>query len=149
MITIRPAGSGDAEVIVEFQLQLAGESEGLSLQPPTLARGVRAVLADPAIGEYLLAEVDGQVVGCLLLLKEWSDWRNGTVLWVHSLYVGAEFRRRGVFRAFHEHLRGVVEADDSLLGLRLYVAEGNAPAQAAYQAAGMSSGRYRLYEWLK
>jgi GNAT superfamily N-acetyltransferase len=110
---------------------------------------VQRVFDEPSIGRYWLAEADGDVVGCLLILPEWSDWRNGTVLWIHSLYVRPDHRRRGVFRALYEHLRGVVEADESLKGLRLYVEKANAAARRAYEAVGMDGEHYRLYEWLK
>ena len=68
-----------------------------------------AVFRDPAKGRYLIAEADGRAVACTLLIPEWSDWRNATVLWVHSVYVVPAFRRRGVFRAIYSHLRAAVE----------------------------------------
>ena len=149
MIDIRPGKLADIETIVDCQLRMAAESEGLELDRETVARGVRRVFDEPSIGRYWLAEADGDVVGCLLVLPEWSDWRNGTVLWIHSLYVRPGHRRRGVFRALYEHLRGVVEADESLKGLRLYVEKANAAARRAYEAVGMDGEHYRLYEWLK
>ena len=128
---------------------MALETEDLRLDPPTVAAGVRAVFDDPTRGRYLLAEIDAEVVASLLTIPEWSDWRNGTVLWIHSLYVRPEFRRGGVYRAMHEHLRRRVETDDSLKGLRLYVETDNAAAISAYESLGMDGEHYRLYEWLQ
>lgn len=128
---------------------MAHETENLTLDEHTVAAGVRTVLDDSARGRYWMAELDGQLVGCLLALPEWSDWRNGTVLWIHSVYVRPEFRRRGVFRALYRHLARIVERDASLKGLRLYVDKGNLAARKTYEALGMDGEHYQLYEWLK
>ena len=147
-INIRQAGAADVETIASFQCRLAAESENLTLDPDTVDKGVRAVVHNPAKGRYWLAEVAGRTVACTLILDEWSDWRNGTVWWIHSLYVLPEFRRRGVLKALYGHLRSMVEADTSLRGLRLYVEKDNRPAMAAYEALGMDGQHYRLYEWM-
>jgi len=148
-IDVRPARRGDADTIAGFQVAMALESEGLVLDPPTVARGVCAVFDDPAKGGYWVAEDAGRVAGCLLVIPEWSDWRCATVLWIHSLYVVPAARRRGVFAALYGHLRRLVERSPDLAGLRLYVDKGNAPAQRAYEAVGMACDHYDLYEWLK
>jgi GNAT superfamily N-acetyltransferase len=149
VIRIRPAREADAETIVDFQIRMARETEDLHLDAATASEGVRAVFAEPARGRYWLAEVDGQVAACLLTVPEWSDWRNGTVLWIHSLYVRPEFRRRGIFARLYGHLREMVEADTALKGLRLYVDRTNAAARKAYEAMGMDGEHYQTYEWLK
>ena len=146
---VRRAREADAEVLAGFQTEMARETEGLALSPPTVLAGVRAVFADPAKGAYWVAEEGGEVVAGLLVVPEWSDWRNGTVLWIHSLYVRPQFRRQGVFRALFRRLRGVVDADHSLKGLRLYVERNNSAACRAYEAMGMDGEHYRLYEWMK
>lgn len=146
---VRQARAADAETIVGFQIQMARESEGLALDKATVSRGVQAVLDDPSKGRYWVAEEDGRVVGVLLCLPEWSDWRNATVLWIHSLYVVPEARRRGVFTALYEHLKAQVESLPTLAGLRLYVDKSNKVAQEVYGALGMTREHYDLYEWLK
>jgi ribosomal protein S18 acetylase RimI-like enzyme len=149
MTFIRPARPNDLETIVEFQLRMALETEGLSLEKETVTQGVRAVMEGRRHGQYYLAETGGRVVGCLLTLPEWSDWRNGTILWIHSLYVLPEHRRRGVFRSLYGHLRKMAEADPALKGLRLYVDRRNVAAKKVYEAMGMDAQHYELYEWLK
>ena len=148
MIHVRAGSQGDVDTIVEFQLRLARETEDLRLDRAAVAQGVRAVVEDAAKGRYWLAEEDGRVLGCLLTVPEWSDWRNGTVLWIHSLYVRPESRRRGVFRSLYGHLRRMVEEDDSLKGLRLYVNRRNAAAKKVYEAMGMDGQHYDMFEWL-
>ena len=84
-----------------------------------------------------------------MAIPEWSDWRNGTVLWIHSLYVIPEVRRHGVFKKLYLNLKKQVEQSPELVGLRLYVDKQNNLAQTIYEKLGMSRDHYELYEWLK
>ena len=128
---------------------MAQETEGMALEPDVVAAGVQAVFDDPAKGAYLVADLDGELVGCLLTLPEWSDWRNGQVLWIHSVYVVPEARGRGVYRALYEHLTARVEAEPGLRGLRLYVDKRNEAAAGVYEKLGMTREHYDLFEWLE
>jgi GNAT superfamily N-acetyltransferase len=148
MINVRPAVLQDHALIVDFQQKMASETEDVTLNAEALSEGVRAALLDPVKGEYLIAETDEEPVGCLLTVREWSDWRNGEVIWIHSLYVIPEVRRKGVFKQLYVHLRHMVETDDDLKGLRLYVHRDNTLAQSAYQSLGMDGDHYRMFEWM-
>lgn len=148
-IKIRPGLLFDIDVIADFQVKMAFETENLKLDPATVNLGVSAVMDDPSKGKYWLAEVDGEVVGCLLTVPEWSDWRNGTVLWIHSVYVKPDFRQHGVFKSLYTHLKQMVVESPDLRGLRLYVDKTNLKAQKVYEVLGMSCEHYHLYEWLK
>jgi ribosomal protein S18 acetylase RimI-like enzyme len=148
-LTVRTARPEDTAAISRFQLLMARETEGLELDAETVARGVAAVFADPSRGEYLVAETAGHPAGCLLVTPEWSDWRNGTVLWIQSLYVVPELRGRGVYRALYAHLQARVEASPGLMGIRLYVDKRNTLAQGVYERLGMTREHYELFEWLK
>jgi len=149
MITIRKAKSSDSEHIVELQLKMAQETEGLELDRGVVSKGVRAVFRHPAHGTYWIAEEKGEILGVLLAIPEWSDWRNGTVLWIHSLYVIPEARRQGVFKKLYLNLKERVEHSPELVGLRLYVDRQNKSAQEIYDKLGMNKDHYELYEWLK
>jgi len=149
MIKIRKAKSGDSERIVELQLKMARETEGLELDRDIAAMGVRGVFQQPARGTYWVAEEKGKILGTLLAIPEWSDWRNGTVLWIHSLYVVPEARGRGVFKKLYLSLTKQVMESPELVGLRLYVDKQNKSAQKIYEKMGMSRDHYELYEWLK
>lgn len=131
---------------------MARETEGLELDPETVDRGVGAVFADRTRGEYFVAEDaadGGRIVGCLMVTPEWSDWRNGTVLWIQSLYVVPELRGRGVYRALYEHLQARVQASPELMGIRLYADKRNTVAQRVYARLGMTREHYELFEWMK
>ena len=146
---VRPASRGDAPRLAEFQLAMALETEDLELDASTVNQGVQAVFDDPRRGTYWVVEEAGRVVACLLTLPEWSDWRNGTVWWVASLYVVPEARGRGAYRRLWEHLVAEVEASPDLMGIRLYVDKRNERARRVYEALGMNRDHYELFEWLK
>ncbi len=148
-IKIRPGLLFDIDVIADYQEKMAWETEKMKLDLPTVKLGVAAVFDDPSKGKYWLAENDGAVVGCLLTVPEWSDWRNGTVLWIHSVYVRPDFRQHGVYKSLYQHLKTMVESSKDLRGLRLYVDKSNERAQKVYEALGMSGEHYHLYEWMK
>ncbi|MBI5200155.1 MAG: GNAT family N-acetyltransferase, partial [Elusimicrobia bacterium] len=104
---------------------------------------------DPAKGAYWVAESAAKVVGCLMTIPEWSDWRNLDVWWIHSVYVLPAHRKAGVYKAMYAALKERVEKSENLGGLRLYVDQRNAVACAAYEKLGMTRDHYWLYEWLK
>jgi ribosomal protein S18 acetylase RimI-like enzyme len=145
-LTIRPATHNDAPTIIEFNRRLAFESEGKSLDPALLTAGVAAILSDPAKGVYFVAEDQGQVVGQLMITKEWSDWRNGWMWWIQSVYVRDDARRRGVFRALYRYVESTALMDPAIIGLRLYVEHENLKAQETYRSLGMQRTDYLLFE---
>ena len=149
MIEIRPARASDTAAIAAFQVLMARETEGMELNPPTVARGVAAVFADPAKGTFYVAQEAGRVIGCLLITYEWSEWRNGTVWWIQSVYVAPEARRRGVYKSLYEYVKTLVANNPAVLGLRLYVDKRNARAQKVYESLGMNGQHYQVFEWMK
>ena len=146
---IRKATTADTAVIIRFQENLALETENINLEHETVKHGVRRVLEDSSKGFYFVAEEQGQVVGSLLITFEWSDWRNGTILWVQSVYVIKEQRRKGIYKALYSHLQDRISTDPEIKGIRLYADKSNYTAQNVYASLGMTAEHYQLYEWLK
>lgn len=146
---IRQAYETDSSGIVEFQLAMAWETEQLQLDEPTVVKGVAAVFADSSKGIYYVAELNGKVVGSLLTTFEWSDWRNGTVLWIQSVYIRPEFRKRSIFSHLYKHIQELVATNSDLRGIRLYADKTNTSAHGVYEHLGMTSEHYQMYEWMK
>lgn len=146
---IRQANENDSASIVAFQLAMAWETEKLRLDEPTVVKGVAAVFADPSKGTYYVAETDGKVVGSLLTTFEWSDWRNGTVLWIQSVFVRPEYRKRSIFSRLYKHIQEKVATDTNLRGIRLYADKTNTAAHGVYEHLGMTAEHYQMYEWMK
>lgn len=138
---LRDATPCDAPTIVAFNRAMAHETEGKLLDVERLQRGVQKVLADPARGQYFVAVVDDgageRVVGQLMVTREWSDWRDGWFLWIQSVYVDPAFRRRGIYRALHEHVVRRADTAADVCGVRLYVEPDNTRAKHTYRALGM------------
>jgi GNAT superfamily N-acetyltransferase len=131
---------------------MAHETEGLQLSEETVRKGVLKVFQDPSVGEYLIAEhtlpsLLTVPAGCLLLQKEWSDWRNGVVEWMHSVYVVRDERRKGFFTWMHKVACARARTRGSL-GLRLYVDKNNSSAQRIYERLGLTNNHYELFEEL-
>ena len=143
---IRQGGVDDGETIARFNAAMALESEGISLDRAILRAGVDAALADASKAFYLIAEAGGEPVGQLMVTTEWSDWRNGWIWWIQSVYVKPEARRQGVYRRLYQRLTDMANARSDIRGMRLYVMRENWGAKRTYEALGMSHSEYDLYE---
>ncbi len=143
---VREATSLDAEIIMTFNRRMAQETEGKDLSLDVLGAGVRAVIENQTLGRYFVACRDGEIVGQLMLTTEWSDWRNGQIWWIQSVYVRPEFRRSGVFRALYRHVEQLGPRIPGVVGLRLYVEHSNVVAQGVYERLGMRNAGYVVFE---
>lgn len=135
----------DADTIADFNCRLADETEGKGLDRVTVTRGVTRFLQGVGAGFYIVAEVDGDVAGCLMVTHEWSDWRDGNIWWIQSVYVVASARRRGVFRSLFGWVQERAESDPDVRGIRLYVELDNERAQSTYVSLGMARESYHMY----
>jgi GNAT superfamily N-acetyltransferase len=145
----RRAQIGDLQTIVDFQIDMAWETEGVRLDGLICGAGVRAVFQDPSLGQYYIAESDSRVAGVTLTTYEWSDWRNGVVWWIQSVYVLPEFRRQGIYSGIYAFIRNLAESDPAVRGIRLYVDRRNTAAQEVYTHLGMNGEHYQVFEWMK
>lgn len=139
----------DAAAIVEFQIAMARETEDLELDRDICAKGVAAVFDNSRHGFYLIAELEGKVVASTMITYEWSDWRNGVVWWIQSVYVMPEARGQGVYKGLYAYVQELANDDDNVRGIRLYVDKRNTGAQQVYAKLGMNGEHYQVFEWMK
>ena len=144
-IETAPSDMDFAEAITRFQVNMALESEGLTLDHERTLNGVKAVLQDESKGRYVLAIVDGKPVGSLMLTREWSDWNCCWYLWIQSVYVSPDYRQKGVYRAMYNEVLHLAKSE-GVTQVRLYVDKDNEKAQKVYQKLGMSECHYLMYE---
>src|SRR5579859_816088 len=144
-ISIRSATRDDIADIAQWNVAMAWETEQKALDPAVLHRGVTAVFDEPRRGFYLVAEREGEPVGCLLVTYEWSDWRAGDFWWIQSVYVDESARRGGVFRQLYEDAQQRAKQAGAV-GMRLYVETENERAQRTYAGLGMERCHYFMYE---
>ena len=147
--TYRRAQSEDVPDIVNFQVAMAWETEEELLDASHCDAGVRAVLDNPSLGQYYIAESDSRVVAVTLTTYEWSDWRNGVVWWIQSVYVLPEFRRQGIYSGIYAFIRSLAAPDPAVRGIRLYVDRRNTTAKEVYARLGMNGEHYQVFEWMK
>jgi GNAT superfamily N-acetyltransferase len=145
----RAATPADISAIAGFQIAMARETEDLQLDPDVVNKGVAAVCHNPARGRYYVAEQDGGILGSLLITYEWSDWRNGAVWWIQSVYVVPEHRRQGIYSGLYAYVRELALGDAQVRGIRLYVDRRNTRAQTVYTQLGMNGEHYQVFEWMK
>jgi GNAT superfamily N-acetyltransferase len=146
---IRPAHDLDIPTLIEFQKKMGLETENVVIDDGLINEGMQNLFSDPSKGKYYVAEIDKKLAGCLMTTFEWSEWRNGNVLWIQSVYTAEEFRGKGVYKAMYAHIQGIVLNDPTLRGIRLYADKSNKSAHDVYSRLGMNGDHYTVYEWMK
>jgi L-amino acid N-acyltransferase YncA len=146
---IREATSKDIPYLLDFQLKMALETENITLEISSLTLGVNRLFKDPTKGRYYVAEQDNEVIGCLMTTYEWSDWRNGTMIWIQSVYIVPDHRGKGVYKNMYDYIKRMVNEDHDLRGIRLYVDRTNNAAQQVYKNLKMNGEHYQVFEWMK
>jgi ribosomal protein S18 acetylase RimI-like enzyme len=148
-VSIRRGTLDDVEAIAQFNINMALETESLHLKKQVITRGVRAVMENSQRGFYLVVETtNGEIVSCLMVTNEWSDWRNGNFWWIQSVYVIAPWRRKGLYRLMYEEVKKRSLSEPNVCGFRLYVENENHTAQSTYSSLGMQRMHYLMFEEL-
>ena len=144
-IQIKKADFDDALVIAEFNRRMAKETESLDLDETIILGGVKGLMRNPELGFYVVAKIKNSVCGCLMITKEWSDWRNGLIWWIQSVYIHPDYRRMGIYREMYQFIADYAKKQ-KVIGLRLYVEHNNSIAQKTYKKLGMKKSEYHIYE---
>ena len=135
----------DIAAIAQFQVDMAMESEGTTLDIARVTNGVSAAMEDLYKGTYIIAKANDTAIGSLMLTREWSDWTNRWYWWIQSVYVTPEFRGKGVYRAMYDKVKELAR-EAGVTQIRLYVDKTNYRAQQVYQKLGMAECHYLMYE---
>jgi len=143
---IRTATVADAGSLVRFNQAMALETEGKELALETITNGVEAVFSDEKKGFYVVADQDDRIIGGLMVTYEWSDWRDKWFWWIQSVYILPEGRGRGLYSRMYEFVKQKAAEAGNVCGFRLYVENDNFHAQKVYEALGMESSHYLMYE---
>lgn len=135
MIDIRPAGPGDAPLLLTLIRGLA-EYEKLSDQMVATEEALDQTLFGPRpAAEALIATLDGVPAGFALFFQNYSTFLGRPGIYLEDLYVKPELRRRGVGRAlFTRVARLAVERRCGRF--EWSVLDWNEPAIAFYRSLG-------------
>ena len=146
---VRDATPNDVEFLFNFNQALALETENRHIPDNTLRAGIsKAIEHGNRLKYWVACEVErpDNPIGQIAVSYEWSDWRNGWIWWLQSVYVSADWRQKGVFRALLNQVRASAETAGDVIGLRLYVEHENAPARATYSRMGFEQAGYEVLE---
>ena len=143
---VSKAQKSDIPEIINFNINMAMETENKKLDKQTVTRGVHKVFSSPSLGYYIIVKDSSGILGCLMITYEWSDWRNGLFWWIQSVYVKKDYRRKGVFRKMYNFIHVKAISDKKCTGIRLYVENNNSIAQKVYTNLGMVETYYKLFE---
>jgi ribosomal protein S18 acetylase RimI-like enzyme len=144
---IRKGEIKDINVIAQYNIAMALETENKVLDDETITNGVSSIIRDKSKGQYWVMEIDSLLVGQLMVTYEWSDWRNGMMWWIQSVYVAPHYRRQGVYSSLYNNLVKMAKSDSGCCGIRLYVEKENTKAQETYKSLGMKNAGYEIMEF--
>tara|TARA_B100000902_G_scaffold362589_1_gene380953 strand:+ start:68 stop:523 length:456 start_codon:yes stop_codon:yes gene_type:complete len=146
---IRNAKPKDIETIAEYNIKMALETENKHLDKEIITAGVSSIINDSSKGIYWVMEMNKIIIGQLMVTYEWSDWRNGMMWWIQSVYVPKEYRRQGVYSKMYNNLLDIAQIDSECCGIRLYVEKDNKKARQTYEKLGMKNAGYEIMEFNK
>ena len=146
---IRNAKPKDIETIAKYNIKMALETENKYLDKEIITAGVSSIINDSSKGIYWVMEMNKIIIGQLMVTYEWSDWRNGMMWWIQSVYVSKEHRRQGVYSKMYNNLLELAQLDSECCGIRLYVEKENKKAQKTYKKLGMKNAGYEIMEFNK
>jgi len=145
-VFIRAASPDDITVISGFNCCLAKETENKTLDRATVLNGVRRGFELGDEVQYFVAEDESGVIAQIMLTREWSDWRNGWMIWLQSVYVSPPKRGVGVFRMLFERSIEIARLRCNPVCVRLYVEHDNEIAMTTYRRLGFQDSGYRVME---
>lgn len=145
IIDIVAGSEGDVALIAQFQVDMAMESEGLTLDAEKVLNGVSAVMKDNSKGKYLVARSDEHIIASLMITREWSDWNCEWYWWIQSVYVLPSYRGKGIFSAMYSKVKEMAR-EEGVAQIRLYVDKENIKARNVYQRLGMNECHYLMYD---
>jgi ribosomal protein S18 acetylase RimI-like enzyme len=146
MFVYRAARLSDANRMAELNCRLALETESKELDQTTVLAGVQRGLELAPEVRYFVAEAQSGIVGQVMITREWSDWRNGWMVWLQSVYVDADYRGQGLFRRLLSCAIEAACAEGSVVNVRLYVEHANQSAMSVYRKLGFVPAGYEVME---
>jgi len=144
---VREAVIKDLNILTEFSLLISEETEGKKLNPSIVKIGIEKVLLDSTVGQIFVAYNKDKVIGCFMINgREWSEWRNGFILWLTGTYTTVDYRRKGVRKALFDHACQWAKSESQVVGLRGYRHRSNNTIHSAAITGGMKETEYRINE---
>ncbi len=143
MISIRPATSNDASLIVQFVRDLAEYERDPKAAVATEEDFLRDGFdADPKF-KVVFAEWDGKPAGFALFFYNYSTWQGRPGLYLEDLFVKPELRGKGIGKALLLHLAKIA-VENNCGRYQWQVLDWNETAIKFYESLGAEM----MKEWL-
>ncbi len=144
---VRNAKLDDLGSLVEFVIAEANEAEGIIKSSEIVLKGIKAGLENPDIARYWIIETqNGNPVGNVSVVKEWSDWNCAFYWWIQSMFLLPNYRGIGLMKALLAEVKLAAE-NENAIELRLYVHKDNDRAIKAYKKVGFCNSDYNIMIW--
>jgi GNAT superfamily N-acetyltransferase len=135
MLTIRPAKSEDAHLIVQLIRELA-EYERAAAEAVAMPEDiVRDGFSGQPKFRVLIAEWNCQPAGFALFFNNYSTWRGRPGIFIEDLFVRPEFRKRGIGKSLLAKIAKIA-TDEGCGRLEWQVLAWNSPAIEFYGSLG-------------
>ncbi len=139
---VRPATEEDIPRLCELLAVLFTQETEFAPDAGKQASGLRAILAQPAVGRILVLEDDGKIVGLVNLLLTVSTFLGARTAWLEDLVVDPGHRGKGGGGLLLE--AAIREAREAgCRRITLLTDGGNVEAQAFYRRAGFVGSSMR------
>jgi GNAT superfamily N-acetyltransferase len=143
MLSIRPATTQDARLILDFIRDLAEYERAPEAAVATEADLLRDGFGPNPKFHCVIAEWNGQPAGFAFYFYNYSTWQGRPGLYLEDLFVRPQYRGKGIGKALLVHLAQVA-VRENCGRFQWQVLDWNTPAIQFYE----SLGARKLTEWL-
>ena len=145
-LTVRIATRDDAGEVAKFNVLFAKETVQKNISLALTTEGVHQVFAKFNNGFYIIAELDGAIVGMTMITREWSDWNNGAFYCIQSIFVLRMEHEKEIHDAIFNKAKSLAKEHYDVCGVRLYVHQDDVETQKSYEKLGLHKTVYSLFE---
>lgn len=139
----RPATPRDQDCLLAMMRDFYAH-ERLEFDPGAASSALGQILGNADLGRVWLIETAGEIAGYVVLAFGFSLEHRGRDAFIDELFVGENFRGRGLGRQAMEFLESACR-ELGVRALHLEVERDNAPAQELYRKSGFrDNGRFLL-----
>lgn len=141
--------SEESSEIINMILKMAFETEEKKLNPELVKDAIKKLLTYPVYGHYffIIDPRSEKLCGMNLVTFEHNINLNLNILWIQSVYVQEEYRRKGFFRQLLQKNEDyVLENKDFKKTVKLYMDMDNSKAEKVYFKVGFKVCKENLYE---
>lgn len=143
-VTIRPATSEDAALILQFITDLAIYEKAEHEVKASVADIEQSLFSDGATAHSLICEQDGKTVGFAVYFYNYSTWLGCNGLYLEDLYITPDKRGGGAGKALLKHLAAIA-VEQGCGRFEWCVLDWNQPAIDFYKSLGAEPQE----EWIK